>query len=146
VTHQDLHGIVHPTKETSFTMKRDAVVFIVDDDEAVRRSLTMKLRSAGLRVIAFASIRAFMDYYEHDECGCVLVDIRLRGEDGLELVRTLKARRSRMPVIILTGSISTALRTRAMREGVFDVVEKNSFFSRHLIARIESALKHYPQG
>ena len=79
------------------------VVFIVDDDEAVRTSLQMLVRSAGLRSEAFASGQEFLEAYDGKTAGCVLLDLRMPGMSGLEVHAQLADMGDEIPVIFLTA-------------------------------------------
>lgn len=118
-------------------------VHVIDDDEAVRRALAMLLRSAGMPFETHASGLAFLDalpILREDSIGCVLMDVRMPGLDGLELLRRLHDRGFWRPVVVMTahGDISTAV--RAMKAGAVDFVEK-PFDDRVLLAAIEAALE-----
>src|SRR3546814_999355 len=80
-----------------------ATVYVVDDDEAVRRSLDWLISSVNLPVRTFASARAFLESYRSGEEGCVVVDVRMPGMSGLELQRKLAKAASHLPIIIITG-------------------------------------------
>src|SRR6266513_3745351 len=79
------------------------VVCVVDDDASLRRSLTNLLTSVGFRVETFQSAEAFLDSGHRDNIGCVVLDLRMTGMNGLDLLRHLTAIGSRIPVIILTA-------------------------------------------
>ena len=78
-------------------------IFVVDDEEAVRKSLVRLLGAIGVPTETFPSAVAFLSTYEGDKPGCLLVDLRMPGMSGLELIQELKRRESTMPVIIMTG-------------------------------------------
>lgn len=114
-------------------------VVIVDDDEAMRESLEFLLTTVGISVKGFASGEAVLDFLTPDFAGCMLLDVRMPGMDGLEVQRRLRDRGIDAPVILLTayGDVSTAV--RAMREGAFDFVEKPCD-EDNLVERIDAAL------
>jgi two-component system response regulator FixJ len=100
---------------------------VIDDDEAVRRALAMQLRSAGIPAETHASGLAFLEALpslEEASVGCLLVDVRMPGLDGVDLVHRLKACGFRRPVIVMTahGDVSTAV--KAMKAGALDFIEK----------------------
>lgn len=99
-------------------------VYIVDDDEPVRRSLAMQLSAAGFAVLSFASAQAFLDAAPGLAAGCLISDIRMPGMDGLELVRILTERDLPFPVVVMTGHADLAVAVRALRVGAIDFIEK----------------------
>jgi RNA polymerase sigma factor (sigma-70 family) len=115
------------------------IVFVVDDDALVRRSLEANLSLAGFKVAQFASARQFLAHISPGQSGCVLMDMRMPGMDGLELQEELSNRHSTMSVIIITGHADVPLTVRAIRAGALDVLEK-PFSNEKLIAQVRSAL------
>lgn len=115
-------------------------VFLVDDDEAVRASLELLLASCGLDVQAFASAESFLDYYDADYRGCLLLDIRLPGMSGLALQDAMLASGFALPIIFLTahGDIPTAVDT--VKKGALHFVEK-PFDEDRLLCLVFDALK-----
>lgn len=127
-----------PTQEEG----RRPTVHVVDDDEAVRRAVAMLLRSADFGAEAYPSGMALLDALSSAVEGrtdCVLTDIRMPGLDGLELLRCLKARGFRWPVVVMTahGDVPTAV--RAMKAGASDFIEK-PFDDEALLAVIGAAV------
>ncbi|TCS61357.1 response regulator transcription factor [Varunaivibrio sulfuroxidans] len=104
--------------------KQDVVVFIVDDDEAVRESLSWLISSVGHTVKSFDSAQNFLKTFSPGTQGCVLVDVRMPGMSGLDLQRMLVRQPTCMPVIIITGHGDVQMAVRAMKDGAFDFVEK----------------------
>jgi FixJ family two-component response regulator len=102
----------------------EPTVFIVDDDDAVRRFLSGLIESIELRVEAFASARDFLEAYEPGRPGCLVLDVRMPGMSGLELQRELAEQAIDLPVIILTGHGNVQLAVHAMQAGAIDFVEK----------------------
>jgi two-component system response regulator FixJ len=113
------------------------VVYVVDDDTAVRESLEISLKLAGHRVEAFASAAAFLAECAEARQGCVITDIRMPDMDGLELQEELIRRNSPLPVIVITGHGDVPLAVRAMKAGAEDFLEKP--FSREALL---TAVKH----
>jgi two-component system, LuxR family, response regulator FixJ len=113
-------------------------VHVIDDEEAVRRAIAILLRSASLAVQTHPSGLAFLDALPNLGAGCVLSDVRMPGLNGLELLRRLRDRSIRWPVIIMTahGDIPTAV--RALKAGAVDFIEK-PFDDNDLLAVIEAA-------
>ncbi|MBS7813305.1 response regulator transcription factor [Roseococcus pinisoli] len=105
----------------------DQMVHVVDDDTAVRRSLAMLLRSAGHQVATYASAEALLEEGETAEglaAGCIILDVRMPGMDGLSLMDLLSRRAIHLPVVVVTGHGDIPLAVRAMRAGAQDFVEK----------------------
>jgi FixJ family two-component response regulator len=117
----------------------EPTVFIVDDDQAVRGSLRLLIKSADLAVEAFASAREFLGAVSADRPGCLVLDVRMPEIDGLELQQQLAARGSRLPIIILTGHGDVPMAVEALRAGALDFIQK-PFESKRLLARIEEAI------
>jgi RNA polymerase sigma factor (sigma-70 family) len=99
-------------------------VFLVDDDEAVRKALGFLLRAAGYAVEGFASARDFLAAYDPARRGCLLLDVRMPQMTGLELQEELNARGWRVPAIFITGHGTVATAIAALRAGAFDFIEK----------------------
>lgn len=99
-------------------------VFVVDDDPSIRDSLTWLLQSVGLPVETYASAREFLDGDGPGRPGCLVLDVRLPGMGGLDLLAQLRHRHAALPVIVVTafGDVRTAV--RAMKGGAIDVMEK----------------------
>lgn len=103
------------------------VVHVVDDDTAVRRSLAMLLRSSGHQVETYGSAEALLQAAEASgglDAGCIVLDVRMPGMDGLSLMEVLSRRDIRLPVVMVTGHGDIPLAVRAMRAGALDFVEK----------------------
>jgi two-component system response regulator FixJ len=120
-------------------MSNNAVVHLIDDDEAVRRALAFLLGTAGLAVRIYESASVFLEKCQSPQEGCIVSDVRMPGIDGLELLRQLKQRGAAIPVIIMTGHADVPLAVRAMREGAVDFIEK-PFADDVLLSAIEAAL------
>jgi FixJ family two-component response regulator len=101
-----------------------AIVFVVDDDSSVRRGLDRLLRAAGMRVESFASAREFLDRPEHDGPRCLVLDVRMPGQSGLELHERLVATGRDIPVIFITGHADVPMAVRAMKAGAVDFLSK----------------------
>ncbi|WP_341909011.1 response regulator FixJ [Ferrovibrio terrae] len=99
-------------------------VFIVDDDEAVRESLSAVLETQGLTVIGFASAEAFLLSYKPVPVGCAIIDLRMPGMDGLTLLEHLRSKGLMLPAVVVTGHGDVPLAVRAMKAGAIDFIEK----------------------
>ncbi|MDC8760255.1 response regulator transcription factor [Janthinobacterium fluminis] len=102
----------------------DAILFVVDDDAAMRRSLAYLFDSAGWRVAVFESARAFLDGYDGHAPGCLLLDVRMPLMSGLELQPALKERGITLPVIFLSAHGDLGMAVQAMKNGACDFLEK----------------------
>ena len=119
--------------------KEQGVVYVVDDDRAVRDSLNMLLRSAGIVSEAFESAAAFLAGLRADRIGCLVADIRMPGMSGLELQQELNARKVEIPIVFITGHGDVPMAVNAMKAGAVDFLTK-PFRNRDLLDRIEAAL------
>jgi two-component system response regulator FixJ len=120
--------------------ERSPVVFIVDDDEAVRSSLRLLLKSVGLVPTALGSAREFLDKYDPAQPGCLVLDVRMPGMSGIELQETLNRQGAVIPVIFITGHGDVPMAVEAMQAGAFDFLQK-PFRDQDLIDRIQRALE-----
>jgi two-component system response regulator FixJ len=102
----------------------EAVVHVVDDDESAREALAFLLEAADFEVVSHASALALLDALPLKDAGCVITDMRMPDMTGLELVRELNGRGSRVPIIMITGHGDIPLAVEAMRAGVVDFIEK----------------------
>lgn len=105
-------------------MTAKPTIHIVDDDEAIRRSLSFMLKTAGYPVQLYADGESFLKAADHIEEGCVLLDVRMPGIDGMEVQRRLRARGIMLPVVIMTGHGDVDLAVAAMKAGATDFLEK----------------------
>lgn len=117
----------------------EALVHVIDDDEAVRISLAFLLEMAALPARTYDSALAFLDAVPDLHEGCIVTDVRMPGMSGLDLVNRLKVMGVTLPVIVITGHADVPLAVEAMRAGVTDFLEK-PFDDTALIAAIHSAL------
>lgn len=115
-------------------------VYVVEDDEAVRDSLELLLKSDGKQVKTYPSATDFLGDYSEDMVGCIVLDIRMPGMDGMELQKKLNARHSLLPIIFVTGHGDVPLAVDAMKEGAVDFIQK-PYREEALLEKIESALE-----
>jgi two-component system response regulator FixJ len=99
------------------------LVHVVDDDAAVRRSVSFMLKTSGLQVQAYESGPELLKKHGL-ETGCILLDIRMPGMDGLEVQQALRDKGVMLPVIIMTGHGDVSLAVKAMKAGAVDFIEK----------------------
>lgn len=116
-------------------------VFVVDDDQAIRKSLDLLLSSVGMEVESFASTTEFLDAYDPARPGCLLLDIRMPETSGLALQEQLQDLDCILPIIFITGHADVSLAVRAMHAGAYDFIEK-PFNDQDLIDRTQAALEH----
>lgn len=115
-------------------------VFVVDDDAAVRDSLSLLLSLRGFATAVFASAEDFLRVLDHRWRGCVIADIRMPGMSGLEMQRVLASQPGRLPVIIVTGHGDIDAARQAFKASAVDFLEK-PFDDDRLVASIETALQ-----
>jgi two-component system response regulator FixJ len=120
--------------------ERAPIVFIVDDDEAVRNSLRLLLKSVGLAASALPSAREFLDTYKPLQPGCLVLDVRMPGMSGLDLQQLLNLQGAVIPVIFITGHGDVPMAVEAMQAGAFDFLQK-PFRDQQLIDCIQRALE-----
>lgn len=114
-------------------------IFIVEDDDAVRESLQLVLESLGHTVSAYASAGAFLEQFNSDLAGCLVLDIRMPGMNGMELQRKLNDSNSMLPIIFVTGHGDVPMAVEAMQQGAFDFIQK-PYREQELLEKIERAL------
>jgi two-component system response regulator FixJ len=125
-------------KEMS-TMQPEPIVYVIDDDDAVRQSLEFLLKTAGVSVRGFDSAKAFLDVLPAIKSGCIITDVRMPEITGIDLLRHLKESGLDIPVIVITGHGDISLAVEAMKIGAVDFLEK-PFDDDLLLAAVRSAL------
>jgi two-component system, LuxR family, response regulator FixJ len=121
-------------------MPFESTVHVIDDDEALRDSLTFLLRTARLDVQSYPSATAFLEALPEANLSCVITDVRMPGMSGIDLLRRLRERKISVPVIVITGHGDIPLAVEAMRIGAIDFLEK-PFDDEVLIASVKAALR-----
>jgi two-component system response regulator FixJ len=121
-------------------MVAERVIYIVDDDPAVRRSLERLLDAADFQTVSYATPQAFLDVALSLSVGCALVDLRMPGMNGLEVQEQLYLMKAELPIILMTGQGDVQSAVRAMKAGAADFIEK-PYSDDALITAIKSALK-----
>lgn len=119
-----------------------ATVFIIDDDDSVRRSLSRLLRSEGIRTESFDSAIAYLERDEHDGPGCVLLDINMPEMSGIELQARLAEQGHQLPIVFLTGHGDVSNSVMAMKRGAFDFLTK-PVDKADLLHAIRHSLDHH---
>lgn len=118
----------------------DPVVFVVDDDQHIRTSLPRALRMRGFTVEAYESAQAFLDAYDENRIGCLVLDYGMPGMSGLELQEHINRKGYLLPIIFITGHGGIPESVQAMKGGAVDFLEK-PFRQSVLVERIETACK-----
>ena len=130
-------SMMTPTAERA---PEQPTVFVVDDDPGIRDSVTWLFQSVGLPVETYGSAQKFLDTYAPSRPGCLILDVRLPGMGGLDLLEALRRRGATLPVIVVTafGEVHSAV--RAMKGGAIDVMEKPTR-DQVLLDRVQQALE-----
>lgn len=119
---------------------QQAIVFVVDDDESVRESLESLIRSVGLRVAAFASAQEFLASPRDDVTSCLVLDLRLPGQSGLDLQKRMAELNIQMPIVFITGHGDIRTSVRAMKAGAVEFLTK-PFANEDLVDAIQQAIE-----
>jgi len=120
-------------------MERPGTVFVVDDDLSVRRGLERLLRAVGHRVESFGSAREFLEQRSDQRPACLVLDVRMPGQTGLDLRDDLQAAGCRIPVIFITGHGDIPMAVQAMKAGAVDFLTK-PFDEDVLLHAVDQAL------
>lgn len=121
-------------------MTYEPAVFLVDDDASVRDAVGLLLEALGLAVKTYSSAQAFLDSYESDWSGCMVLDITMPGMSGLRLQEELINRQIEIPIIFLTGHGDVRQSAKAFKAGAIDFLEK-PFKDEELLERIREAIE-----
>lgn len=124
----------------STSSKHDSIVYVVDDDAAVRESLDSLIRSAGLRVETFSSADEFLNHSLPNCAACLVLDVRMPGRNGLELQQQLTVAGRKLPIIFITGHGDIPMSVRAMKAGAVEFLTK-PFNDDDLLTAIHQALE-----
>jgi FixJ family two-component response regulator len=118
----------------------EGLVFVVDDDDSVRKALARLMRSVGLNVETFGSAGEYLDREPHPGPACVILDVRMPGLSGLDLQKELASSGSTLSVIFVTGHGTVPMSVQAMKAGAVEFLEK-PFDDQTLIDAVHEALK-----
>ncbi len=121
-------------------MSRDATIFVVDDDDAVRRGLAALLGAKGYAVETFATAEAFLAHAAPKPPACLLADVRMPGMSGLELQAELKRRGANLPMAVITGHGDVTMAVAALKAGAVDFIEK-PFDADAIVAAVEAGVR-----
>jgi len=120
-------------------MQPEPIVYVIDDDDAVRQSLEFLLKTAGISARSFESAKAFLEVMPQIHSGCVITDVRMPEITGIDLLHQIKESKRDIPVIVITGHGDIALAVEAMKVGAIDFLEK-PFDDDLLLAAVRAAL------
>jgi two-component system, LuxR family, response regulator FixJ len=129
------------TRET----KRKPVIYIVDDDDGMRRALTVLMTTVGYQPMAFSRPADFLAKYDPNQPSCLVLDVRMPEMSGLEVQQQLNRNGALLPVILVTGHGDIPMAVQAMKDGAFDFLQK-PFRDQELLDRINAALKQDAQN
>ena len=129
----------HSTSTQSPHDREEPVVYVVDDDESMRRALINLLRSVGLRVETFGSSADFLAFPKYDAPSCLVLDVRLRGESGLAVQEHIAKSDVRMPIVFMTGHGDIPMTVKAMKAGAVDFLAK-PFRDQDMLDAVANAL------
>jgi FixJ family two-component response regulator len=138
--HQSKSALRHQAPPSMSLDETRPLVLVVDDDAAIRESLSELLLSVGIDSICFASTRAFLDAAVPDRPGCLILEVRLPGSSGLDLQSQLASVGNTKPVIFLTGHGDIEMTVRAMRAGAIDFLTK-PFRAQALLDAVNAAIE-----
>jgi two-component system, LuxR family, response regulator FixJ len=116
-----------------------AIVHVIDDDDAMRQSLSFLLRTAGIQSATYDSADAFLRALPNIKIGCIVTDVRMPGLSGIELLQRLQRTDATLPVIVITGHGDVRLAVEAMKCGAVDFLEK-PFDDELLLRAVQSAI------
>ena len=116
------------------------VVFVVDDEAAMRDSLRWLIESTGLRVETYGDAKTFLDAIRSDVPGCLVLDVRMPGLSGLDLQAELAHRGIRLPTIVITGHAEVQMAVQAVKAGAIDFIEK-PFSDQLLLDRVRQGIE-----
>ncbi|MFT3757641.1 response regulator transcription factor [Thauera sp.] len=122
---------LHPASEQ--------IIHVVDDDEALRDSMTWMLEGNDYKVLTYESAEAFLEGCRPDMAGCIVLDVRMPGMSGLEMFEELGRRRCTLPVVFITGHGDVPMAVSALKKGAVDFIEK-PFSERDMLRLIEQCL------
>jgi FixJ family two-component response regulator len=129
----------HSSPSAAPSVLREPVIYVVDDDTSMRQALDGLLRSIGLQVQTFETSRDFLASAKRDVPGCLVLDVRLRGESGLTFQEQMEKNGLRIPVVFMTGHGDIAMSVKAMKAGAVDFLAK-PFRDQDMLDAVASAL------
>lgn len=121
-------------------MRNETVIYIVDDDSAVRDAISKLVNSVGMSAQCFSSAEEFLEGYSEDAPGCLVLDVRMNGMGGLELQQELLNKGSMIPIVIITGHGDIPMAVDALKNGAVNFIEK-PFRNQSLLDAIRAAIQ-----
>lgn len=118
----------------------EQIIYVIDDDDAVRDSLQLYLQAASLRVRTYADAESFLTDYHADMCGCLVLDVQLPAFSGLGLQEELLAIGSTLPIIFITGHADVPMAVQALKTGAYEFLQK-PFDNAQLLVHIHRAFE-----
>ena len=118
----------------------EPTLFVVDDDSAVRKSVSELLAGSGFAILAFASTQEFLNQFDPNQAGCLLIDIQVPGIEGLDLTKRLKDQKTRYSTIVIMAFAQVSLPAAVMKAGTTDLIEK-PFQKEDLLPRVQKAMQ-----
>jgi len=125
---------------TNKNARKKPTIYIVDDDDGMRRALTVLMQTVGYNAIAFERPTEFLQKLDPNQPGCLVLDVRMPEMSGLEVQQQLNRNGSMLPVILITGHGDIPMAVQAMKDGAFDFLQK-PFRDQDLLDRINGAIK-----
>ena len=119
--------------------KADEKIFVIDDDESVRRSLPLLLKSSDYNVETFSSSEEYLKNEQYNGTGCIILDINLGGKSGLELQEELLSKPYNLPIVFITGKGEVPESVQAIKKGAIDFLQK-PFDDNQLLEAVEEAI------
>ena len=120
-------------------IKQETKVFIIDDDEEIRQSIALLLKSAGYKTESFSGTEQFLETENHNITGCILLDVFLEGKTGLELQADIETKFENLPIIFISGQGNIPMSVEAMKKGAINFLQK-PIDDKELLKAIEEAL------
>jgi len=125
---------------TNKNARKKPTIYIVDDDDGMRRALTVLMQTVGYNAVAFERPTEFLHKLDPNQPGCLVLDVRMPEMSGLEVQQQLNRNGSMLPVILITGHGDIPMAVQAMKDGAFDFLQK-PFRDQDLLDRINGAIK-----
>ena len=120
----------------------DAMIYVVDDDELVRRATARKFRALGFQVATFGSAREFLDFPRADMAGCLILDVQMPGKTGIELQEELAAHQIDLPIVFMTAHGDIPMSVQAMKAGAVDFLPK-PVDEQQLVQTVQQAISRF---
>ncbi|NOQ15143.1 MAG: response regulator [Methyloprofundus sp.] len=129
--------------------KQTVIIYVVDDEFSIRDSLTLLIESVGYKVKSYDSALTFLDKFDPEQPGCLILDMRMPYMNGLELQEELADRCSEIPIIFISGDADVPISSKAFRSGAVDFIEKpfdNELLLKRINEETEKLLRTWPEA